>query len=902
MNPPPSPTPVDPTVTPSHPEGHPIRVLIVEDSALDAELVVKELERQRFAPRWERVESEAEYLANLRPDLDVILCDYSLPNFSAARALSLLQERNQDVPLIVVSGVIAEEDAVATMKQGAADYLLKDRLARLGMAVNHAMEQSRLRRDRRKAMDDLRLFRTLVDQSTDTFEVIDPGSGQFLDVNERGCAQLGYSPADFRSLRVWEVNPVISEAEWPRLAGTIRDSSWYRHEGRHRRKNGTTFPVEINARWVNCGRDYIVAVVRDITSQKHVEVVLRESERRFREMLENVDLIAMTLDRDGTITFCNDHLLKLTGWRREEVIGGNWFSLFVPGNEELKNLYLNTVDAGTIPQHYENPIKTKSGELRDIAWNNTMLRGSAGNFIGTASLGEDVTERKRAENALRESERRFRSFMEHSPIAGWIVDDTGTFRYVSPGYYQMFRAGTADLTGKRVTEVYSLEIAEHYLANNDVVFRERRVLETVETATKPDGSTGEFVVVKFPMEPHEGAQLLGGIALDVTERKKLEQQFLRAQRMESIGTLAGGIAHDLNNSLSPIIMSLDLLKMRFPDPDSQELLETVSASARRGADMVKQVLSFGRGVDGRRMVVQVKHLIREIEKITNDTFPKNITVQSNVPHDLWPILGDPTQLHQVLLNLCVNARDAMAEGGRLTLSAENAIIDEHYAGLNPDARPGPHVLLKVADTGTGIPAETQERIFDPFFTTKEIGKGTGLGLSTSLGIVKSHDGFIRVSSKVGAGTTFQIYLPAQSDTVASEQTVLEAEMPRGKGETILVIDDEAAVREICRQTLEAFGYRVVLASDGAEALSAFASKGEEIAVVLTDVAMPVMDGPATIHVLKRMNPAVRIIATSGRATQDQLSRLASLEVKHVLAKPYTAQELLIELKTILSET
>jgi CheY-like chemotaxis protein len=330
-------------------------------------------------------------------------------------------------------------------------------------------------------------------------------------------------------------------------------------------------------------------------------------------------------------------------------------------------------------------------------------------------------------------------------------------------------------------------------------------------------------------------------------------------------------------------------------------LEMVSSSAQRGADMVSQVLSFARGVEGRRMEIQIKHLIQDIEKIANETFLKHIQVRTIVPHHLWTIIGDPTQLHQVLLNLCVNARDAMPEGGMLTISAENLALDTHYAGMNLEAKPGPYVLLQVEDSGTGMPAEVVEKIFDPFFTTKEIGRGTGLGLSTSLAIVKSHGGFIRVYSEPGVGTRFKVFLPAWTGPLSGTAEEMPPEMPRGNGELILVVDDEASVRQITQQTLEAFGYRVVLASDGADAVAIYATRQAEIAAVLTDMTMPVMDGAAAIQVLRKFNPNVRIIAASGLSSNGYITDAASLGVKHFLAKPYTAETLLKTLAQVLKQ-
>jgi len=388
---------------------------------------------------------------------------------------------------------------------------------------------------------------------------------------------------------------------------------------------------------------------------------------------------------------------------------------------------------------------------------------------------------------------------------------------------------------------------------------------------------------------------------DITERKRLNQQLLRAQRMESIGTLAGGIAHDLNNVLGPIILSLDLLKMKFPDPDSEELLSIIGGSARRGASMVSQVLSFARGVEGRRVELQIKHVIREIKKIADDTFLKHVQIHTIYSPDLWTVVADPTQLHQVLLNLCVNARDAMPDGGKLTLTAENLVIDAHYAHMSGEVTPGPYLLLQVEDTGTGIPPEIIEKIFDPFFTTKEIGKGTGLGLSMTLSIVKSHGGFVRVYSELGSGTKFKIYLPAQTGAFLETDLPAPVELPRGNGELILVVDDEASVRLVTAQTLQAFGYDVLLAAGGVEAVALFAQRGEEIGAVLTDIMMPILDGPATIRVLRQMNRRVPIIATSGLTANRQIAQYANLDVKHFLSKPYTAEALLKTLREALAE-
>ncbi len=351
------------------------------------------------------------------------------------------------------------------------------------------------------------------------------------------------------------------------------------------------------------------------------------------------------------------------------------------------------------------------------------------------------------------------------------------------------------------------------------------------------------------------------------------------------------------------MMSIELLKLEAGnDPGRNKILDIIQASSRRGADLVRQVLSFARGLDGRRVAIRLRQLIDELEGIICETFPRNIRIVTKVPVDTWPLTGDPTQLHQVLLNLAVNARDAMPRGGTLTLAVSNLTIDAQYAGTSEEAKAGPYVLLQMTDTGTGIAPEVRARIFEPFFTTKEQGKGTGIGLATVHTIVKSHGGFLIVESEIGRGTTFKVYLPADP-TLHPGATLhpFPIDLPRGRGELVLVIDDEFSICHITQQTLETFGYRVLTASDGAEAVALYAQQAQQIAVVLTDMMMPIMDGVATIQVLMRLNPSVKIIAASGIDSGDSFAKAAHAGVKRCLLKPYTAEALLKVIREVLDQ-
>lgn len=385
------------------------------------------------------------------------------------------------------------------------------------------------------------------------------------------------------------------------------------------------------------------------------------------------------------------------------------------------------------------------------------------------------------------------------------------------------------------------------------------------------------------------------------ERQRLQAQFLRAQRMESIGTLAGGIAHDLNNVLTPITIALSVLRLKMTNPKDIELVNTLEASVNRGAEMVSQIVSFARGVEGKTMLLRPKDVVKDIERMVLETFPKDISFTVSYAADVWMIEGDPTQLHQVLLNLCVNARDAMPLGGSLKLAVRNEFVGRAQAMLNPGVEPGPMVVMEVIDNGSGIPAEIRDRIFDPFFTTKEVGKGTGLGLSTSLGIIKSHHGFVEMDSETGKGTTFRVYLPAKTAVADAQPKAAAPDDRRGNGELIMIVDDETSILETTSHTLEAFGYRVITARDGAEAIALITTNEEPPAVVLTDMMMPVMDGPAMIRALHKIRPGQRIIAASGRASQFN-ARSANLGVRFFLQKPYTSKELLGTISELLQDS
>jgi two-component system, cell cycle sensor histidine kinase and response regulator CckA len=626
-----------------------LRVLIVEDSEDDVLLVLRELRRGGYEVAHAHVETPATLQDALnRNAWDIVISDYTMPAFNALDALKILQDKRLDIPFLIVSGTIGEETAVAAMKAGAQDYLLKGNLARLVPAVERELREAQERQKRHSA-----------------------------------------------------------------------------------------------------------------------EQALAISEDRFKTLCTSAPLGIFHCDAGGKNVYINPRWQQISGLSVEESLGDIWLQAIHPDDRQPA-------------------IES---------WQQTLSQ--------------------------RES---------------WV--------------------------------------SEHRLLT-------------------PQGETRWVRTLVSPMYSPQG-QFLGhvGTAEDITEKKQLETQFLRAQRLESLGTMASGIAHDLNNVLTPILGIVELLPLKVPDMDeqTQQLLQILSTNTHRGADLVKQILSFTRGVEGKPTPTQVSHLLWEINKIIRQTFSKTIKLSMELPQDLRLIAADATALHQVFMNLCVNARDAMPDGGTLYISAENLDIDENYARMHLDAKVGSYVAVTISDTGIGIPHNILDRIFDPFFTTKEIGKGTGLGLSTVLGIVNSHRGWIDVQSEVSKGTRFKVYLPATE--IAEMTAAVNLKPPLGQGELILVVDDEVAVQEITQATLEAHHYKVMTANDGIEAIALYAEHRDEISVVLMDLMMPELDSVTAIRTLSKLNPHIQIIAMSGLATHEAVATTMGAGVQAFLAKPFTALELL----------
>ncbi len=634
---------------------------------------------------------------------------------------------------------------------------------------------------------------------------------------------------------------------------------------------------------------HFAAIERDITEQRETESAQLASEARYRSLFDCAPDGILISDPEGNYLDGNHSICRMLGYTSDELIGLHASDILV--ESEASNI------APTL-----NGIRTHTDYQRQ--WQFRRKDGSVfgGEVVATAmpdgnmlGMVRDLSERKRVEEKILEQA----ALLDEAQDAIFVRDLDHLMTYWNKGAERLYGWTLDETLGRNVCDLIYPNHAR-LTEINELILNQGGWHGELQNFTKAKREI--TVEARFTLIRNKDGRPKSILAIitDSTEKKKMEIQFMRAQRMESIGTLAGGIAHDLNNILAPILMSIELLKEISEDPKAVGILKTIEVSARRGADIVRQVLSFSRGMEGERIEVQAAHLLKDLETIIKDTFPKDIRLHFFIPSDTWTIFGDPTQVHQIVLNLCVNARDAMPDGGSLTITVENSVLDAQYVAMNAQVQAGRYVQISVADTGIGMSSELIERIFEPFFTTKEINKGTGLGLSTVMAIVKSHGGIVNVYSELGKGTTFKIYLPAtESPSERHDKLVELVNLPRGSGETILIVDDETSILTITSQTLVAFGYQVLTAIDGADAVGIYARHRDEIAVVLTDISMPIMDGAATVHALRRVNPDVKIIAASGLDANGGMTKGPKANVKYFLAKPYTAETLLMTLRTVL---
>jgi len=658
------------------------------------------------------------------------------------------------------------------------------------------------------------------------------------------------------------------------------------------KKNGEKLFGLHSTRIINFeGGPAILGIVTDVTEQRKAV----ETQMRLLAAVEQSHDVIFITDVDGAITYVNPAFERVYGYSREEATGKTPRILKsgIYSKDYYGNFWQNLLEGNSLQTVVTN--RARDGRLIDMEVSVSPVLGPDEQIKGFLAVQTDITQRKHAEDRVREQA----ALLDIATDAIVIIDCDGVIQFWNKSAERLYGWSAGDAVDQLFSEILNCSKSEVLRALDLTLTqgawegelmttsRDRRsvVVQSRWTLRRDDNGTPRSILV---------------VNSDITEKKVLQKQFYHSQRLDSLGTLAGGIAHDLNNVLSPILLSFEVLGRFVKEERAQRLLKTAYESANRGKQIVSQVLTFARGVEGKKGPVQIRHLADEAVNIIKETFPKSIDIQSTVEKNLWTINADPTQIHQIIMNLAVNARDSMPHGGILSMTVQNIELDEFFCRTQLKAHPGAYILMSVTDTGSGISSDIIDRIFDPFFTTKEVGKGTGLGLSTVHAIVTSHGGFVDVVSTVGKGTTFSVYLPATQNRLDHELLDGRAAASAvGSGERVLVIDDEYAIRDITEQVLSSAGFQVVTAADGVEAIATFADRGGEFDLVLTDLMMPGMDGVATVRALRRIKADIPVVVMSGMMTDEKIFQTQEFRPQAFLTKPFTSDTLLQAILKIL---
>jgi PAS domain S-box-containing protein len=768
--------------------AQPLRLLYVEDEPGEVEIALRELEKSKIEFEVETVATREDFARILREKaFDIILSDYRLPGWTGMDAFTLIKEHGLDTPFVLVTGTLGEELAIECIKHGVTDYVLKEQLARLPMAVRHALDARLMREAEVRAVEALReseeRYRILVENAPEAIVVLDVAKGKFVDCNENALRMFQISREKLLRSGPEELSPpqqpngrpsgaASRERVEKALAGETPSFEWV-----CRNSNGADFDCEVHfVRLPSPSRQLVRGSIVDITDRKHAEQALRESEARYRGLVNNATYGIYWVTTDGELLSVNPALARIFGF---------------DSTDEL--LALRSSDT-----LYRDPAV----RLRLLA-----EYTQSGRMNGTAE---------------------------------WKRKDGKVIQ--------------VHLNGRRTTNP-------------------QRMIECIE------------VIVE-----------------DVTEKIALEKQLVQAQKFEAIGQLAGGIAHDFNNMIGAIIGWADL-GMEETEPTSRphRHFEKMRQQADRAAALTRQLLAFAR-----RQILEPRNIdlnqgVTETLSLLEKVIGNNIEVKSNLAPDLAVVSADPTQVEQILMNLCINARDAMPQGGSLHIETCNAAFDEEHCAIQPFARPGRYSMLSVTDTGIGMDAATLDRVFEPFYTTKELGKGTGLGLAMVYGIVRQHGGFVHVYSEPGVGSTFRVYFPISLEGVKSPERVPDTRPISGGTETILVAEDHEGLREIARETLVNLGYRVILTSDGEEAVREFLNPRNHIDLLLIDVVLPKLAGPQAYARICETSPDVPAIFATGYSADIDLLRQARQQKLPMLQKPYSPRDLAREVRETLDQ-
>lgn len=754
--------------------------------------------------------------------------------------------------------------------------------------------------DRKRTEEDLTAAKqkmaALFDGARDAIFIADAQTGILLDVNEEASRLVNLPKQSIVGRHQTELHPPESaEVYRRRFRESVSQENPQPVQVELLTSDQRRIPVEVSARALRLpnGRLVMQGVFRDITER----IKATEELRILSRAVEHSPASVVITDAAGQIQYVNPKFTEITGYSAAEVRGKN--PRILGSGRTPQGTYASmwaTLNAGS-EWRGEFHNRKKNGEPFLEAASISSIRDSEGRITHFVAVKEDITAQRQAQERLRQQA----ALLDQTGDAVLVLDLQRRITYHNQKALQLYDQDANGITGALADELLfpaspasCQNICKHVLKQGSW---------SGEVVHGPSWARGRVVQSRWILVRNSAGDPVSFLVADtdMTEQRRLESQCLHSQRMESLGTLASGVAHDLNNILAPILMATDLLRMRFTEPEDLEVLAMLSEGAHRGAAIVKQLLIFGRGVDFQCSELQPRTLLKEIARVIKETFPKSIGLDPEFPHDLWTIQADPTQIHQVLLNLCVNARDAMPQGGRLGLCAENRVITDEDEPAEPGIRPGHYVVLHVTDNGCGILPEMLDKIFDPFFTTKEPGMGTGLGLSTVMGIVKKHEGYIRVQSEAGRGSHFRVFLPAAPGQAAAVPAPIVPDAARGDNRCVLVVDDEEPLRRVVKRLLESRGYRVVEAANGAEGIVLFSQRPDEFDAVITDMSMPFMDGTSLIRCLRQLSGSVPIIGMSGLPMEQEENRVAGFHLNAFLSKPFKEWELLGQLHQLIEQ-
>jgi two-component system, cell cycle sensor histidine kinase and response regulator CckA len=746
-------------------------------------------------------------------------------------------------------------------------------------------------------------YRGVVENIQDVFHRVDP-EGRTILISPSAARLLDYDSVDDligQSSDLYWADPSQRLALLEELARSGQVSDW---EFEAVRRDGSVMPAAATVHLIHDDHKRPLGyegIWRDITDRKRAEAALKENIEKMNSIFRAAPTgIGVVVDR--MLTEANERLCEMTGYAREELIGQN-ARLLYPTDEEYayvgreKYRQIRDKNTGTVVTRW----RRKNGETIEVLLSSTPIAPDD-HSVGVTFTALDITEWKRAQEALRESQERFRELAELLPETIFEMDTDGNLTFVNRNAYDHFGYSSEDLERESLNgfEMIAPKDRPRALENAKRLMGGERIGLNEYTALRKDGST-------FPAIMHSAAKVcdgrpvgIRGIVIDMTETKKLEAQLRQAHKMEAIGTLAGGIAHDFNNLLHVVQGYADLLLTKTTDKGtaSKELHEIIRA-AQRGGELTRQLLTFSRKVESQLQPIDLNRTVDDVRMLLERTIPKMIKIELHLTGNLCRVKADASQIEQILMNLALNARDAMLEGGTLTIETKNLFLDADYRGMQLELPAGKYTLLAVTDTGHGMDKTTLEHIFDPFFTTKEVGKGTGLGLSMVYGIVKNHNGHISCSSKEGQGTLFTIYLPAIEQPEEASNIVTEATEPRGGNETILLVDDDDSVRNLGQEILQQYGYMVISAPDGESALRIYREERDRIDLVILDLIMPGMGGSQCLQRLLQINPQIKIVVASGYSVPGQLERSKEVGAKAFINKPYDVRQMLDVLREVL---